>query len=506
MGKFTVKIISDTPILSGVSDSYYDFKFNTFGDFEAEASWEREFSIGEIDLTVEFGGEVTTISPDFEDLKREWDISGSLEGSTLVMVGDFNPMGFSGELVLNISGGEVVPPEPEFKKIGIRNWIGVLKEGDFDPATGFEATTPTGEYFDFNGVTVKYPDGELVEIEGNYINVDINKLTDRVNVIDLYPDDGFKIDRVGLRVAFKNGNGHWVDNPPTAGVYVPEEIVIMDGFFRLTFDPEVAEILVVVDGDGSGGGAGVAGGAFAHNYLLTKAEYDKVSGETFSILKSENGAIVVEKFDQWIDNARLYPFNVDDEDIGTPKKIIAGTYVLETTAKTLRSDVIRLDYGSFEVKGLYDNALDLRGVNCELFLPFVEGSITLKIQDIIDKVLTVVCYVVISDGVMTVNIYSGKDLIGTSTTTIGRSIPLMMVDKATNTSMSINGAINDLRRAFIRVERPIYGGMVLVDDKLVINSYDGFFKLKSGEVVIEQTAEEFKLLQQTLKDGVIKND
>lgn len=385
------------------------------------------------------------------------------------------------------------------KVIELFNWTnGGFAEGDYEPSTGANPQKILGELTPYEGGCKFYQDGEEIPVVDSSITVN----ADGGNII-VIPDGNNLI----LAIAGKGNSltpNSWAGAPYANPIYDGSGITY--GEKECIVPVKRLAIALELKIVGGGGGGEVAGYSYQNNYLLTREQFNSFKSESFKFVKLGGGVGEFIDVSNWLNNVRLYPFKIHEDDLGVESNIIVSNESLPSVGTKIITDVVSLEFGSIEVLGVYNNAMDIEGVECELFLPYNLDTITLSPVEIMGKTISIKAYVVLADGTTTLNIYDEEDnLLSVHNTVIGRDIPLVKSEKTPTTNLTIRQAINSLRTAFIRVFTPEYSGRVLVERLGVLGDNVGYIEVMDS-VRINATSTENEKLNSLLNRGVIIND
>lgn len=231
---------------------------------------------------------------------------------------------------------------------------------------------------------------------------------------------------------------------------------------------------------------------------LMKEKIIVSSGETAEYLdKSE-----------FIINVLELPYIVDSSLIDDVDSFInLGDFTSKVKAPKLKQDRLILDMGTITIPKKFNNSYDYINTDINLHLPF-NKAVKLNPEYVIGFDLKIEYIIDVYTGDTTINIISsnGDIVIDSIGSTIGRDIPIIMVDKKIGRMSKENSLMNGIDTPFIEVIRNkvvdynIFNNMVLKQSKL--KDVKGY--LKVDEINLETTAtlqeqEEIKML---LKQGI----
>ena len=192
-----------------------------------------------------------------------------------------------------------------------------------------------------------------------------------------------------------------------------------------------------------------------HDYLITgeavkkSAMTDKYPLTTaYRVTKDELRDIVIRRFvkpeyepvevsgvvvmynikEEYIDTAKyitdLFRVNISLQS-ETKQRVFFGPYDMEIDCDVLDDDVIMLDFGSVEVKGIYGNAIDYEHTDISLYLPYI-GFTTLNTTDFMNKTVSLIYQVNLMNGEGLAIISADNQPIQTITCNVAIRIPYQL--------------------------------------------------------------------------------
>lgn len=201
------------------------------------------------------------------------------------------------------------------------------------------------------------------------------------------------------------------------------------------------------------------------------------------------------------------PFKLPDEIAGAEEPIKLGRVDTEISAPKVEPDVIRVPLGEIQVSDLQNNSLDYLQTEYTLVLPYIEETIPLNPEWVIDKVITVEYLIDSYSGNLTVNVFNGGDSPVTFiTSNIGRMIPFKTLLSSPTEQGANMGAFNDTFAAYIRVARnKVYQGKFsnLVTVEGNIGEQLGYIEVENIELNTNALTSEKEMIKRILSNGVI---
>lgn len=194
-----------------------------------------------------------------------------------------------------------------------------------------------------------------------------------------------------------------------------------------------------------------------NNYLLTKDELYEFQKQIYNIVAFEETEKLQTPITDYISNVYVYPFKIPESALYGRQKIKCRNREFNI-AEQFKKDTIYLDLGNIKIDKVHNNALDYKGVNCSLYLPFISGSISLDAQKVVGKELNISYMVNINDGSTTVNIADVLTdvIINVSKTQLGSEQPFFDFLRVTQKDYTPSQSINDIDTAYIIMEMPNY--------------------------------------------------
>ena len=350
---------------------------------------------------------------------------------------------------------------------------------------------------DFDWATQTYPnkDYEIILGEDNYLDWDT--VSDWGNISSVYLNIN-AIDPVKIS-KFRNdhSNAEDFETPREAIEYqlTSNEIQQLK-FYGLTFLLQT----------GGSDNPPIEKDAISNQYYLTDDEFKTFKEEYLNILAGQTALEENPKVNDFLSSVKLLPFKIPEINKGdsqTPIKIQNAT--LNSKGTILVSDIISLNFGIITVPKMYNNSLDFKNVTIDLYLPFVNSSISIDPFYIIGNSVEIICNIVIETGDMTINLVNTltNDIYNISNSTIGLDYPFFQTKSGDNL-FSPKQAINSIRQAYVIVNTPDYSKSNPKSEiKGSLINEKGLINIKEVEININTTSLEKDMILTALNNGVI---
>lgn len=198
--------------------------------------------------------------------------------------------------------------------------------------------------------------------------------------------------------------------------------------------------------------------SISNQYLLSDEQVKAFKNELYSIIAYENVDNDQFKTIDFIGGLRIYPFIIPEINILGNEEIEIREYKLETQGSLLNTDHINLNMGIIEVPSKYNNALDFKDVQADLYLPFFSGSISVNPRYLIGNSVSIIVNILIESGTATINLLNNTtgEIYNISSSALGSDYPLFSANRVDNVNYKPSQAINDIRQAYIIVQSPNY--------------------------------------------------
>lgn len=246
--------------------------------------------------------------------------------------------------------------------------------------------------------------------------------------------------------------------------------------------------------------------AISNQYYVTDDEFKTFKEEYLNILAGQTALEENPKVSDFLSSVKLLPFKIPEINKGdsqTPIKIQNAT--LNSKGTILVSDIISLNLGIISVPKMYNNSLDFKNVTIDLYLPFVNSSISIDPFYIIGNSVEIICNIVIETGDMTINLVNTltNDIYNISNSTIGLDYPFFQTKSGDNL-FSPKQAINSIRQAYVIVNTPDYSKSNPKSEiKGSLINEKGLINIKEVEININTTSLEKDMILTALNNGVI---
>lgn len=207
---------------------------------------------------------------------------------------------------------------------------------------------------------------------------------------------------------------------------------------------------------------------------------------------------------EFISSAIELPFTLPESAIGLKENLKAGTWTYNLMNRVL-SPIFELDLGTIEIPPKYNNALDYYNVKVDLYLPFKNGNISLDVNLVMGKLLSVKYQIVGTDGNVTANIYADGVLISVNQFNIGVSVPFYSFYNTISKTYEPNTVNNGVFSAYVIIQWPDYDSEIparVEVEGLLLNS-SGNISVNEIEIKNIQYADEYDLILSILRSGII---
>ena len=198
--------------------------------------------------------------------------------------------------------------------------------------------------------------------------------------------------------------------------------------------------------------------SISNQYLLSSEQLKEFKNELYSVIAYEGTTNSEFKTIDFMGSLKVYPFNVPEINILGNEEIKIREYNLTTQGSLLNTDHINLNMGIIEVPSKYNNALDFKNVQADLYLPFFSGSISVNPRYLIGNSVSIIVNILIESGTATINLLNNTtgEIYNISSSALGADYPLFSANRVDNVNYKPSQAINDIRQAYIIVQSPNY--------------------------------------------------
>lgn len=198
--------------------------------------------------------------------------------------------------------------------------------------------------------------------------------------------------------------------------------------------------------------------SISNQYLLTKEQLTVFKNELYSVIAYEGTTNSEFKTIDFMGSLKAYPFKIPEINILGNEEIKIREYKLNAQGSLLNTDHINLDMGIIEIPSKYNNALDFKDVQADLYLPFFSGSISVNPRYLIGNSVSIIVNILIESGTATINLLNNatNEIYNISSSALGSDYPLFSANRVDNVNYKPSQAINDIRQAYIIVQSPNY--------------------------------------------------
>lgn len=236
---------------------------------------------------------------------------------------------------------------------------------------------------------------------------------------------------------------------------------------------------------------------------------DKKALEDFSkvrLIETDTDGNEIRNYSSYIVNMLQLGFKLPDEYIAGESNIKLDSLNTGILTPIYNDDDIVIDLGSITIPPS-NSSLDYFNNKFELFLPFIESPIDMLADLVIGKTLKVEYVIDLYSGDLTVNIFNGEETpFHSSTSTIGRNVPVKISTDTTYSMTGTSGVLNDVMRAYVRHSKPelVEGQFYnLVSKEGAIGAYKGYLEVDNIELTGKALSDEKQQILAVLRNGVI---
>lgn len=248
--------------------------------------------------------------------------------------------------------------------------------------------------------------------------------------------------------------------------------------------------------------------SFNHLYIVDNDILKLLTKEYFTLIIVKPGIEISIDLTQFIINIVELPFSLPSNVLGFDESIILANQQLNVTAKTIKTDELKLNLGSITVPYKYHNSLDFMDTDVKLYLPYIE-PISLNNEYVIGQTIDIEYIIDLYSGTSTVNIKSSKTdkVIDTRFFKLGRNIPFTTnYYRIINNLSDVNGVNNNIDTAYIEVirnkqpELKTFNNVVEIEG--ILSNEKGFITVNEIELKTNATLQEKNDIINLLKNGV----
>lgn len=186
-------------------------------------------------------------------------------------------------------------------------------------------------------------------------------------------------------------------------------------------------------------------------------EVDSAALEALSkvdMFSRDGSGNIVTNYTMYITNMLNIGFKLDDGLILGESRIMLGDKDTMIDANLLVGDSLHIDYGSITVPDS-ETSFDLTSNTFELFLPFIETTITIEPVHCVGRTIDIEIVLDVYTGKVTINLSNDIDGVFTSVSSnIGRNVPIKLLTEINSSITTDSGVSNSLMVAYIKRSRP----------------------------------------------------
>lgn len=241
---------------------------------------------------------------------------------------------------------------------------------------------------------------------------------------------------------------------------------------------------------------------FSNLYKTTDIELNNLSHERMYV-DSTSGFPDVYDYGSFITDIYKIPFNIDNSNLGDYDQIVLGIKKSQTRSTRIINNNLIIDIGSIDVPEEYKNAFDYLNTTVNLFLPVV-NKITLNVYDVINNTIYITYNINLYNGMCTITIKNNQGTIYYGNQNIATDIPFMQEYTKTVSSSSSFPFINDIKQAYVVIDRPkpIVAVSYPTREQGLLKDYTGKVAIDDINLNCNATQEEYNNILRLLKNGV----
>lgn len=248
---------------------------------------------------------------------------------------------------------------------------------------------------------------------------------------------------------------------------------------------------------------------FNRIHLLNSEQVRKLSNVSMEPIEViDGGDWVGYNKSAYIINLITFPFKIPTELIGSDLEIKLGAFTSNILTPLILTDLFTIDLGTIEVVGLFGNSADYLDSEYELFLPLVNTTFKMEPSQVVNKEISCEYVIDAYSGSITINIYNkdSENPIVSSTSMIGREIPIKTMTTVEGVIGTSNGSDNNVFSAFIRMTQSetvdgIFNNIVFKTG--IIGNYVGYVKVEEMQLESDILLDEQMMIMDSLRSGVI---
>ena len=241
-----------------------------------------------------------------------------------------------------------------------------------------------------------------------------------------------------------------------------------------------------------------------HLYNMTNSELDDLSNKLISYIKA-GPELATYDYTRFINQVYRLPFTLPSFMLTDTTKVECGLVNLSINTHELTKETYEINVGTIDCLGLNKNSLDYNSLECNLILPYVP-SIKLSINDLIDNKLKITYRINLLNGMCTIvidndtgNIYTGNISVATNLQIFGS-----YEDKDIG---NLNSVLNNkVRQAYLIISsnKPVNNLTCYpCNDHGTLKNYHGLTKTTNTTINIDGTINEVNDIISQLEKGVI---
>lgn len=215
---------------------------------------------------------------------------------------------------------------------------------------------------------------------------------------------------------------------------------------------------------------------------------------------SDSGISTYKDLGEYILSYVRYPFDIETTE---EKNIILGFVDTEITCSIVPNYTYTLDFGSVDIKGIYENKADIDNTDIRISLKYF-GFIDIDSKYINSKISVKIIVDIITN-TANVYIYSNDVIIDSKPITLGYSVPYILTTEKINVYNKSDNTVITLSEFenYIEVIQKNNDSNLLSSNKEIdIKDCKGYFKFDNINIKDIPTTEELDLITSTLSNGI----
>lgn len=241
-----------------------------------------------------------------------------------------------------------------------------------------------------------------------------------------------------------------------------------------------------------------------HLYNMTNSELDDLSNKLISYIKA-GPEIASYDYTRFINQVYRLPFSLPSFMLTDTTKVECGLVNLSINTHELTKETYEINVGTIDCLGLNKNSLDYNSLECNLILPYVP-SIKLSINDLIDNKLKITYRINLLNGMCTIVIDNDTGNIYTNNISVATNLQIFgsYEDKDIG---NLNSVLNNkIRQAYLIIssKKPVNNLTCYpCNDHGTLKNYHGLTKTTNTTINIDGTINEVNDIISQLEKGVI---